>query len=184
MRFSLATSLLFLLGTSTAIPTTPASLNLPSNKTLPYSLKTFDPLPPLTDTTFWSTLNFSSPTARADDYKVKYRCETSASSPRLIDVANCVMQLDHSKSPSMCTQGKDYGNFCEKMVSYRTAALDICGVPGWGWSPGCGDAPGIYAKIMGICKDYKGGDWRVGGFFRVVLPGWEGTRRDMNMYHT
>lgn len=155
-----------------------------TNQTLINSVAAADHLPPVTDTTFWSTLEGNFTTAAAS-YRVYYKCQTSPASPLLLDVGNCVMQLDHETSSNRCRQRKDYGNFCTDMCRYRTTGFDICGVPGWGFgAPGCGDAPEIYVKMIEKCKAYTGNEWRIGGYFRVQLPGWEGTRMDMNVFHT
>lgn len=173
--FFLPTTALLLLGTLTAaFPTLNAADSLAATDV--------DSLPPSTDTTFWTPLNYTTNNIR--DIGTVYHCETSSASPLVFDVVRAIALLYQVNNDKTCIQNLP-GNVCERMVRYNTAALDICAPQTYGWRPSCSQPADIYQLVVDQCERNVGGAWRVGGWWRIVdMPGLGGARFDMNMFHT
>ena len=177
MRF--LPTLLLLLG---ALAAASRTILPPFNATDSLAAANVDSLPPSTDTTFWTPLDYAPNNTRA--IGIVYRCETSGSSPLVFDVVRAVSMLYDVNNDNTCIQNKP-GNVCDRMLRYNTAGLDICGPQSFGWRPFCTVPADIYQMVVDLCERKVGGSWRVGGWWRVVhMPGFEGVRMDLNMFHT
>ncbi|KAI5779800.1 hypothetical protein EDC01DRAFT_669899 [Geopyxis carbonaria] len=56
-----------------------------------------------------------------------YLCQTSNASPLVADLVPCVAWLDRQPDWKACRQNNPWGSKCTQMVSYRGAALGVCG---------------------------------------------------------
>lgn len=123
----------------------------------------------------WHLVSSPSDNDNARAPSVWVYCETSNASPRADYALLAAANLAKKNDMHTCTVENAKG--CKKMWGYDHAALGICGP--WGFAVTCPTAAGYYKKLISQCMQFKAGNWRAGGYVRIINTEVWG---DVNLY--
>lgn len=92
-----------------------------------------------------------------------------------LDVHAALLGL-HARGEEPCRIDEDENTFnstgriCKSLQIVDSAAMSICGSPGWGYT--CGDAARIFDRVFLACRKFLNGTWRLSGQLVTDDGGW------------